>query len=71
MKALGRLRESINEPKRAVDVFGALFARPINDAQLLNLATGESLAHLNYLLARDEARIAKVVNGVAWYERVR
>ena len=69
--ALDRLRESINEPKRAVDVFGDLFARPVNDAQLLNLATGESVAHLNYLLARDEARIAKVAHGVAWYERVR
>jgi glyoxylase-like metal-dependent hydrolase (beta-lactamase superfamily II) len=55
-KGLARLRERLSEPRRAIDVFGALFARPIDDYELLlSLATGESLAHLNYLVARGEA----------------
>ena len=50
------LREALSEPRRAIDVFGSLFARPIDDHEhLLGLATGESLAHLNYLVARGEA----------------
>ncbi len=53
-KSLARLRRALAEPKRAIDVFGALFARPIEGAQLLGMATGESLAHLNYLVARGE-----------------
>ncbi|MBL0086447.1 MAG: MBL fold metallo-hydrolase [Ideonella sp.] len=49
-KGLERLKRSLAEPKRAVDVFGALFARPITtDSDLLSMATGESLAHLNHL----------------------
>jgi hypothetical protein len=31
------------------------------------LATGESLAHLNYLLARGEAVRTRDENGVDWY----
>jgi len=55
-RALDRLRRALHEPKRAIDVFGALFARPISeaDAPLLGMATGESLACLNYLLHRGE-----------------
>jgi glyoxylase-like metal-dependent hydrolase (beta-lactamase superfamily II) len=67
-RSLARLRDYLNEPKRAVDVFGALFSRPINDPQLLNLATGESVAHINYLLRRGEAVVGKVVEGVVWYQ---
>ena len=37
-------------------MFGALFARPIGSTgDLLGMATGESLAHLNCLLASNEA----------------
>jgi len=52
-------------------VFGALFARAIgeNDAGLLNLATGESQACLNYLVQRGEARRTLDDHGVAWYQR--
>jgi len=67
-RSLARLRDYLDEPKRAVDVFGALFSRPINDPHLLNLATGESIAHINYLLRRKEAVVGKVVDGVAWYQ---
>lgn len=56
-RGLERLRRSLAErPKRAIDVFGALFARPIDSqGELLGMATGESLAHINYLVARGEA----------------
>ena len=68
-RALDRLRKSLQEKKRAVDVFGALFARPIGEEsmQLLGLATGESLACLNYLIQRGEAVRDLDDAGVAWY----
>jgi glyoxylase-like metal-dependent hydrolase (beta-lactamase superfamily II) len=55
--ALVRLRRALAEPKRAIDVFSALFARqiPESNVPLLGMATGESLACLNWLLARGEA----------------
>lgn len=53
-KSLTRLVRSLKEPKRAIDVFGSLFARPISDG-LLGMATGESLAHLNYLVRQGRA----------------
>jgi glyoxylase-like metal-dependent hydrolase (beta-lactamase superfamily II) len=71
LRTLARLRKSLSEPKRAIDVFGALFARAIGegDAGLLNLATGESLACLNYLVHRSEVRRDIDADGVAWYQR--
>jgi glyoxylase-like metal-dependent hydrolase (beta-lactamase superfamily II) len=66
---LGRLKAAIAEPKRAVDVFGALFRRKI-DGNLLGLATGESLAHLNCLIARGEAARTRDDKGVDWYRAV-
>jgi glyoxylase-like metal-dependent hydrolase (beta-lactamase superfamily II) len=67
-RGLTRLRQALAEPKRAVDVFGALFAREIgHEAQVLGLATGESLAHLNYLVARGEATVERAADGIAWY----
>jgi glyoxylase-like metal-dependent hydrolase (beta-lactamase superfamily II) len=65
-EGLEKLRKLIAEPKRAVDVFPALFRRPI-DEQVLGMATGESLAHLNYLLARGEAVRQRDAAGVDWY----
>jgi len=66
---LERLRRSLAEgPKRAIDVFGALFARPIDGkSDLLGLATGESLAHLNHLLALGEAVSELGADGVRRY----
>lgn len=53
-------------PKRATEVFPALFKRPIGDEQLF-LAVGESLAHLNCLIGRG--RLAREIgpDGVARY----
>ncbi|MGH8810139.1 MAG: MBL fold metallo-hydrolase, partial [Noviherbaspirillum sp.] len=69
MRALDRLRESLQEPKRVVDVFGALFARPVMsaDSTQFGLATGESLAHLNHLVHRGEATMRFDDEGVAWF----
>lgn len=66
--ALERLRAALREPRRVVDVFEALFKRPIggSDAPQLSLATGEAIACLNYLTHRGEAR-KQVRDGVAWY----
>ena len=68
-RGLERLRRSLAEsPKRAIDVFGALFARPIGSTgDLLGMATGESLAHLNCLLAQGEAVVEADAQGVRWY----
>ena len=68
-RGLDRLRDRLNEPMRAIDVFGALFSRPItSEPQLLGLATGESLAHINYLVRRGEAVLEERADGVAWYQ---
>ncbi|MFM0278113.1 MBL fold metallo-hydrolase [Paraburkholderia sediminicola] len=68
-RVLARLHAALQSPSRVIDVFGTLFARAISstDASLLGLATGESIAHLNYLVARDQASIETDGDGVAWY----
>jgi hypothetical protein len=53
-------------PKRAVDLFGALFARKIGP-ELLGMATGESLAHINCLIERGLAKREVGDDGVARY----
>ena len=65
-RGLERLMRSLAEPKRSVDVFGALFARKI-DSDLLGMATGESLAHLNCLVERGRAVVERDDKGVNWY----
>jgi glyoxylase-like metal-dependent hydrolase (beta-lactamase superfamily II) len=69
-QALRRLQDSLTLPQRAIDVFGALFARPISeeDVPLLGMATGESVACLNHLMHRGDIRRAFDEDGVAWYE---
>lgn len=68
--ALDRLRAALSVPRRAVDVFAELFSRPIgSEPNLLGMATGESLAHLNYLLHRQEVSVSTDARGVSWYCR--
>lgn len=68
-RALDRLRRRLIEPQRAIDVFGALFARPISetDVGMLGMATGESIACLNHLVHRGEALREADSQGVLWY----
>jgi glyoxylase-like metal-dependent hydrolase (beta-lactamase superfamily II) len=65
-EGLARLLQLIAEPKRAIDVFAALFKRPIVP-EILGMATGESLAHLNCLIARGQAVRETDAAGVDWY----
>ncbi|KUE84812.1 MBL fold metallo-hydrolase [Cupriavidus necator] len=68
-QANARLRNALREPRRVVDLFGVLFARqiPADDALQYALATGETVAHLNYLHARSEVDVRDDESGVAWY----
>ena len=52
-KALGRLLEFCQTPRRATEVYSVLFRRTINDSNRI-MAVGESVAHLNCLLARGQ-----------------
>ena len=64
---LQNLRELCHQPQRAVDVFPALFKSEITDSNLM-MATGEAIAHLNYLLYEGEVGINTDENGVRWYQ---
>jgi glyoxylase-like metal-dependent hydrolase (beta-lactamase superfamily II) len=46
-----RVLQRLEEPKKALELFPALFARPI-DKDNLGMATGETIAHLNCLKGR-------------------
>lgn len=65
-RSLVRLRKVIAQPKRAIDVFSVLFKRTINN-DVLSMATGESLAHLNCLVYRGQAVRETDADGVDWY----
>ncbi|MBX3477805.1 MAG: MBL fold metallo-hydrolase [Brevundimonas sp.] len=64
--ALKRLLRTLSAPCRAVDVFPALFARPVDDG-VLGMATGEALAHLNYLKNKGLAQGRTDDDGVVWW----
>ncbi|MFZ5512652.1 MAG: MBL fold metallo-hydrolase [Pseudomonadota bacterium] len=67
-RALDRLRKALSEPKRVVDLFGALFSSKVySDPMQLGLATGETVACLNYLIGRGEVVAQSDAEGVAWY----
>jgi len=63
---LKRLMRTLRQPSRSIDVFGSLFARQIGP-DLLEMATAESLAHLNYLERRGQAQRALDEHGVEWW----
>lgn len=62
---LEKLLSSLGRPKRAIDVFPALFGRAIPASQL-SMATGESLAHLHYLLAEGKVEKTLVEDTAYW-----
>jgi hypothetical protein len=59
----------LQTPKRAVDVFGALFARAVGDG-VRGMATGEAIAHLNYLLHRGRVTRTRDADGVDWWTMI-
>ena len=67
-QGLARLHTLCAEPCRVVDVFSSLFRRTIDNDNLM-LATGESRAHLNYLLARDVLTCELDSNDVLHYRQ--
>jgi len=65
---LAKLHDMLAEPKRAVEVFSALFRARITSGNYL-MATGESLAHLNCLIARADIVKHRDAEGVDTYQR--
>ncbi|MFM0245607.1 MBL fold metallo-hydrolase [Paraburkholderia sediminicola] len=72
-QAFAQLLTALDTPKRVVDVFAVLFTRPISEAtpSLLGMATGESMACLNYLLLAGRVERSVDRDGVAWYRALR
>jgi len=66
---LGTLTEHLEQPRRVIDCFAALYSRPIDDGNRL-LATGECLAHLNYLIAQGIVRRDVDDTDIAWYRKI-
>ena len=67
-RRLELLLEQLTEPHRAVDTFSVLFGRRVPSGHRM-MATGEAIAHLNYLLAADEMTMEPDADGVHWYQR--
>jgi glyoxylase-like metal-dependent hydrolase (beta-lactamase superfamily II) len=69
-QALMRLHEALAQRKTAADIFSILFRRTVG-GELLTMATGESVAHLNCLIRRGLAVRELDDAGVAWYQGIR
>ncbi len=67
-QGLEKLKEICGEPKRALDVFPALFKSRITDKNLI-MATGEAISHLNYLMDQGEIGCWLDEQGVSWYQQ--
>ena len=65
---LERVHQALEQPRRAIDLFSLLFRRAVGP-ELMSMATGESIAHLNCLIARGRATCASDPAGVTWYQR--
>jgi len=63
---LAALRQLCREPRRAVDVFPALFKARISASNLI-MATGEAVSHLNFLVELGEMQVSRDSDGVNWY----
>ena len=68
-EGLDALLEALAVPCRVPDTFAALFKRKISDNNLI-MATGESIAHLNYLMALGQVGAETDADGVSWYRRL-
>jgi glyoxylase-like metal-dependent hydrolase (beta-lactamase superfamily II) len=64
--SLEMLEALCSEPRRAVDAFPALFKSRIDNNNLI-MATGESIAHLNYLRDSGRLNVERDDKGVDWY----
>lgn len=66
---LEKLVEHCREPKRAIDAFPVLFNSRIDKNNLI-MATGESIAHLNYLINKGRMSVETDGDGVRWYRTI-
>jgi hypothetical protein len=67
--SLERLLGLLAEPRRVIDTFDVMYGRAFADPLHTTFATGESIAHLNYLLRRDRIAVRRDEHGVDWYQR--
>mgnify|MGYP001160075992 FL=1 len=68
VRGTDRVRQQLAQPLRVIDLVRALYRSSIVAEQMhLNLATGETLAHLNYLDQRGEIVSAEDEDGVMRY----
>lgn len=65
-EGLAALRKLCREPRRAIDVFPALFKSRITERNLI-MATGEAISHLNFLVELGEMKVDTDSAGVNWY----
>ncbi|MDA0693155.1 MAG: MBL fold metallo-hydrolase [Proteobacteria bacterium] len=66
---LDTLYDFLSEPRRAVDCFDVLFQSTIK-GDMVSMATGESIAHLNCLMDRRRIRRFADDEGVFWYQQL-
>ena len=65
-EGLAKLRRLCREPRRAIDVFPALFKSRIDERNLI-MATGEALSHLHYLETAGTVTRTQDTEGVDWW----
>jgi glyoxylase-like metal-dependent hydrolase (beta-lactamase superfamily II) len=69
LQGVERVREQLTNPRRVVDLVRALFRPTVaTDSFQLGLATGETIARLNYLRNRNEVNVHFAPDGVAWHQ---
>jgi glyoxylase-like metal-dependent hydrolase (beta-lactamase superfamily II) len=68
MTQLDTLFEFCSEPRRAVDVFPALYRTKITSDNLM-FATGEAIAHLHFLLDEDKITAERDADDIIWYRQ--
>jgi glyoxylase-like metal-dependent hydrolase (beta-lactamase superfamily II) len=67
-EGLSKVLDQCAAPQRAADLFPSLFDSTITDSNRI-MATGETMANINYLLARGELGVDSQTEGVTWYRR--
>ena len=68
LERLDDLRDYCKEPRRAIDVFPVLYRAKITNDNLM-FATGEAIAHLNYLIGDGEIVAEADADNVNWYRQ--
>lgn len=66
-QALARLERRLATPMQVTDTFASLFARPVGDG-LRGMATGEAVAHLNYLERQGRVMRKRDASGIDWWQ---